>query len=146
MTRRQFLSIFLLGGAAVTAGGMLTALGRFMQPTLVTSGPGPVDAGLPGDYAVGSLTPVEPARAYMGRDERGLYAILAVCTHLGCTPRLEGEIFACPCHGSRFRRDGTVLNGPALRPLDRVHIGRLPSGRLYIDPGRIVSADTRLAV
>ncbi len=130
----------------MVAGGALTAIGRFMQPTLVTSGPGPVEAGLPGDYAIGALTLVQGARAYVGRDERGLYAILAVCTHLGCSPRLDGDVFVCPCHGSRFRRDGAIVNGPAARPLDRVMIGQLGNGRLFVDPGKRVSVDYRLAV
>ncbi len=146
MNRRQFLSTFLLGGTAVAVGGAVTAVARFMQPTLLTSEPGPVDAGLPGDYAIGTLDWIESARAYVGRDERGLYAIHAVCTHLGCTPRLDGEIFVCPCHGSRFRRDGTVLNGPAARPLARVQVGQLPNGHLYVDPGHPVQVDFRFPI
>ncbi len=146
MNRRQFLSTFLLGGAAVAVGGALTAVARFMQPTLLTSEPGPVDAGLPGDLMVGSLTWIEGARAYLGRDERGLYAIHAVCTHLGCTPRLEGDAFICPCHGSRFRRDGAVVNGPANRPLNHVQVGQLPNGHVYVDVSHPVQADYRFSI
>ena len=55
------------------------------------------------------------------RDERGaLHHASAVCPHLGCIVRwnsLEGS-WDCPCHGSRFGVDGSVLNGPALGGLD----------------------------
>ena len=55
------------------------------------------------------------------RDERGvLHRASAVCPHLGCIVHwntLEGS-WDCPCHGSRFGTDGSVLNGPALGGLD----------------------------
>jgi Rieske Fe-S protein len=45
-------------------------------------------------------------------------AFSARCTHLGCLiDRSAHDLLVCPCHGSRFRLDGTVANGPALRPL-----------------------------
>jgi glycine/D-amino acid oxidase-like deaminating enzyme/nitrite reductase/ring-hydroxylating ferredoxin subunit len=57
----------------------------------------------------------------MYRDERGtLHSASAVCPHLGCIVHwnsLEGS-WDCPCHGSRFGTDGSVLNGPALGGLD----------------------------
>ncbi len=43
----------------------------------------------------------------------------STCTHAGCkVNQVVGGLIECPCHGSRFRLDGTVAQGPAPRPLD----------------------------
>ncbi|MFC8274715.1 Rieske (2Fe-2S) protein [Streptomyces sp. NPDC057271] len=46
-------------------------------------------------------------------------AFSAICTHQGCTvAKVENGTIDCACHGSRFRiTDGSVVNGPATRPL-----------------------------
>ncbi len=46
----------------------------------------------------------------------------AVCPHLGCIVKWNGQekTFDCPCHGSRFGADGSLLKGPAQRGLDQV--------------------------
>ncbi|CUS93988.1 ubiquinol-cytochrome c reductase iron-sulfur subunit [Candidatus Kryptonium thompsonii] len=71
------------------------------------------------------------------REEDGFYALLAVCTHLGCTPRwLSSENkFKCPCHGSGFRKSGINFEGPAPRPLERVKITLAEDGQILIDKG-----------
>lgn len=56
------------------------------------------------------------------RDERGAYALSLVCTHLGCTVIVSARELVCPCHGSRFDRQGKVLNGPADRSLKRMQV------------------------
>ena len=43
----------------------------------------------------------------------------AICTHLGCiVGQVKDGTINCPCHGSEFRiTDGSVVRGPAVRPL-----------------------------
>jgi Rieske Fe-S protein len=47
-------------------------------------------------------------------------AIDAVCSHQSCTVTgADGSAYVCPCHGSRYDRNGRVLNGPATAALRR---------------------------
>jgi Rieske Fe-S protein len=47
-------------------------------------------------------------------------AIDANCTHEGCTVSgADGTVYVCPCHGSRYNRDGQVIQGPARASLRR---------------------------
>ena len=62
------------------------------------------------------LTVVEGA--LVRRDAAGVRAWSSRCTHLGCRiERVDGGEAVCPCHGSRYRADGSVASGPATRPL-----------------------------
>lgn len=61
-----------------------------------------------------------------------IHALLDRCNHRGCSlseGELDGTSITCPCHGSRFALDGTLLRGPATasqRSLEtRVHEGRI---------------------
>ena len=58
----------------------------------------------------------------VNREEGGeLRAVSAVCTHLGCLVSWSPaeRSWDCPCHGSRFSPDGTVVQGPAVEDLRR---------------------------
>ena len=69
------------------------------------------------------------------RDGDDLRAVSLTCTHLGCVMGKSGEGFACPCHGSRFHRDGRVLKGPAARPLDNFRVQVTEDERVFVDMG-----------
>ena len=58
-----------------------------------------------------------------------LLALYKVCTHLGCLYNwnAQEEIFICPCHGSQFELDGTYIQGPAPRSLDRFAVQLIDS-------------------
>ncbi|HWJ94013.1 MAG TPA: (2Fe-2S)-binding protein, partial [Telluria sp.] len=60
------------------------------------------------------------------RDEAGaLHAVSATCTHMGCVVHFNSaeRSWDCPCHGSRFGTDGSVLHGPAVKALAPVEPG-----------------------
>ena len=84
------------------------------------------------DRAVQSLTPGEggifdsdEGKVAVCRDRNGVvHACSAVCTHLGCDVRWNSgeQSWHCPCHGSRFSPDGSVINGPAVSDLRKVPV------------------------
>lgn len=64
------------------------------------------------------------------RDESGtLHALAPHCTHMGCLVAFNTaeKSWDCPCHGSRFGYDGKVLQGPALKDLERKAVRDLPA-------------------
>ncbi len=82
---------------------------------------------------------------YVERDVRGSAWIASVggelraydprCTHLGCSYSWSDESrrFECPCHGGRFTLDGTVVDGPPPRPLDRLPL-KVEGGTVFVRP------------
>jgi len=85
-----------------------------------------VRAQVPADAVVG-LSVVGPALVNRAADG-AVRAYSARCTHLGChIDRVAGGEAVCPCHGSRFRADGTVASGPATRNLAALRIEADPA-------------------
>jgi nitrite reductase/ring-hydroxylating ferredoxin subunit/uncharacterized membrane protein len=61
-----------------------------------------------------------------------LHALANRCSHRGCSlheGRIENETIICPCHGSTFRLDGSIVTGPATSPQ--------PTFQIRVDDGII---------
>jgi cytochrome b6-f complex iron-sulfur subunit len=147
LNRRSFLTWLTRGSLAAAA---LAALGQTLR-FLAYEPPGAVSdviaLGLPSNFPPASLVYVADARVYVGRDRGGLWAMDAVCTHLGCLVQ-QGEEggFVCPCHNSGFDSQGNALNGPATKPLRFLYLWLDEESTLTVDRSRSVEPSTRLRV
>lgn len=124
VNRREFLNmawLASLGFITLSVGGVtiLFAYPRFKEGEFG------------GISTVGTVADLPPVDAPPGNDPAlklwlthpaaGVIALYKVCTHLGCLyawSDQEGR-FMCPCHGSQFEYNGTYIQGPAPRSLDR---------------------------
>jgi len=137
MGRKSFLSfagwLSFFGFIAISTIGTL----RSMFPRVLFEPPTKFKAGFPKDYVVGEVSEkyVDEHRVWIIREAEGFYALIAICTHLGCTPRwLAAENkFKCPCHGSGYYKSGVNFEGPTPRPLERAEITLGDDGQIVVD-------------
>jgi cytochrome b6-f complex iron-sulfur subunit len=145
--RRDFLTRAAFWTTAGTLG--LAALGilRMPMPGVLPGRAGAIKIGMPGDYPVSS-DPVRVAgqNLFVVHDTDGFWAVSAICTHLGCIVADNGNGFACPCHGSRFSRDGKVLQGPAPSPLRWYELSLAADGQLLVNTAKTVPAGSKYAL
>jgi cytochrome b6-f complex iron-sulfur subunit len=137
--RRGILSLAGWGAMIGCLNVGILAWVRSMFPRVLFEPPTAFKAGYPGDYQVGEVSEkyMKDQRVWIIRSSIGFYAIIGVCTHLGCTPRWLGPEakFKCPCHGSGFKKDGTNFEGPAPRPLEHAKITLADDGQILVDKG-----------
>jgi glycine/D-amino acid oxidase-like deaminating enzyme/nitrite reductase/ring-hydroxylating ferredoxin subunit len=115
LTLRQSLPRLVKENAQVGA--------RFVGDRLRHADKRPIENLRPGE---GAIVEHDGERVAAARDEDGtLHAVSARCTHLGCLVNWNNaeRSWDCPCHGSRFGLDGTVLEGPAVHRLERKPLG-----------------------
>jgi len=144
--RRDFLGLAATWSAIGAIGMALVGALRLPMPSVFPESQSRVKLGPLAKFLTADVTPLPKQRAWIFRDPNGLYAISAVCTHLGCiVTRQEGK-FECPCHGSLFDANGNVVSGPAPRALDYLDLSISPDGQLVVDQQKTVGADVRLEV
>jgi cytochrome b6-f complex iron-sulfur subunit len=126
-SRREFLyyiwgaSIALLLGET-TAGIIWFSLPRFKEGTF-----GGIFNITPDKVPAADVAPtnIPEGRFWISNvQDEGLVVLFGVCTHLGCLPKWvdNNNRFECPCHGSKYQKDGHYIEGPAPRSLDRFPI------------------------
>ncbi len=124
MNRREFLTYAWGASLGMLALGTGVVSFFFMYPRFKAGEFG-------GKFFMGPASAVPPTDAapigmsdgkfwWVNVEGEGPKALYMVCTHLGCLYKWVGENnrFECPCHGSKFTREGLYIEGPAPRSLD----------------------------
>ena len=124
VNRREFLAYSWSAAVGIVTAQSLVATGLLMYPRFKAGEFG-------GDFLLGSssgLPSLEAApqsdpigKFWLVNTDEGPRALYMVCTHLGCLYKWvdANKRFECPCHGSKFTREGDYLEGPAPRSLDQ---------------------------
>jgi len=148
ISRRDFLNEVTLGALGIAGLGSVAVTYQFFSPNVLFEPPTTFRAGNPDLYPVHSVTFLLDQQVYIVRMPEGFYAVSAVCTHLGCITAWhpEHELIECPCHGSKFKPDGTKIEGPAPRPLPHFGISLTADGELLVDKLQIVKSTDVLRV
>lgn len=124
----------IAGGGLLAASGVF-GLGILLQYLGYQSEPPPqteFDLGPASRYPLGSRTNLADVPAILIHSESGFSALSLVCTHLGCTLEQKPDGFTCPCHGSHFSANGTVLRGPAAKSMVSLQIEQDKQGHLIL--------------
>ncbi len=80
-----------------------------------------------------AFTDVTLGGCWLVRDGERVSALSTVCPHAGCAVDWDAAkaSFYCPCHDSRFAKDGTRQSGPSPRPLDALDVD-VRAGRVRV--------------
>ncbi len=124
VNRQEFLNLAWLASLGfvvlqITAGTVVFAYPRLKEGEfggIFTYGP---VSGLPAADAAPQNFP--KVKVWISNNPEGLFALYKVCVHLGCIYGWNDQEFKfiCPCHGSQYQHNGTYIQGPAPRSLDR---------------------------
>lgn len=136
--RRDFLIAVGNSAIGLAAAGSLAVSYEFMVPKALRQPAMAFKAGSVASYEQGVDSRwLDKERVFIVRREKSLYALIGICTHLGCIPPWQpGDgLFYCPCHGSKFSITGDVLRGPAREPLYRPPIAVDAEGVLRVGTG-----------
>ena len=142
LTRRNFLVKLGLGSVAVAGLGTSVFAYQYLSPNVLYEPSPTVNAGKPDQYPLDSVTLDPQTGIYVVHSPEGFYALSATCTHLGCLTGYKPDqgIIACPCHGSKFRKDGTKIEGPAPKPLPWLRMWVSDEGELMVDRSAQIAA------
>jgi cytochrome b6-f complex iron-sulfur subunit len=144
LTRRDLAGRLAFGSFWAATGAALVGMVKLLMPAVMPEASTRVKLGHPDEYPPGTTKVFADKNLFVFSEPDGMYAISAICPHLGCivSPLPEGQ-FDCPCHGSKFNARGEVFTGPSPRGLDWLEIHRAPNGILYADTASNVPMGTK---
>lgn len=147
LSRRRLLTVGVFGVGGLIGAVYIVAILRYIVPLGTSGNTGYENVGPTSQFA-----PHVPLRVPLGVNAQGqnptggawiiqhsatsYTAFDMHCTHLSCPYNWTGGtsptgVFACPCHGSVFAKDGAVINGPAFIPL-RKRAVRVQGANLFV--------------
>lgn len=144
ISRREFIwyawfssiALFLAGSAGAT---LAYAYPRFKEGEFG----GQFVVGAADDFPPGSVTPMRDGKFFLVNVDGEFRAFYQVCTHLGCLVRyVEGSGYRCPCHGSQFALDGTLVASPAPRDMDQFPV-EVVDGQIVVDTATRIRGQNR---
>ncbi|HXY14444.1 MAG TPA: Rieske 2Fe-2S domain-containing protein [Terriglobales bacterium] len=148
LDRRSFFVKLGLGSLSIATAGTAVFAYQFLSPNVLYEPSPIINAGKPESYPLDSVTLDVNSGIYIIHAKEGFLSLSAVCTHLGCLTAWKPElgIIACPCHGSKFKRDGQKIEGPAPRPLPWYRVWVSDEGDLMVDRSTAVRSSQFLRV
>jgi len=137
MNRREFVTYAWAAalGLLTLEGGLATY--QFMYPRFKAGEFG-------GKFDIGVASAVPPTDAppkpapagkyWLVNTDAGPKALYMVCTHLGCLYKWapSNNRFECPCHGSKYTREGFYIEGPTPRSLDQFIVEVVDDGNTAV--------------
>jgi cytochrome b6-f complex iron-sulfur subunit len=146
--RRDFLNGIAATALLAAAAGATAVTIDYLSPNVLFEPPTSFRIGVPESFAVNSVTYFPEQQVYVVRGPNGFTVLSAICTHLGCITQYDQDLdlIACPCHGSRFTKNGRVVHGPAPNPLPHFAVRLMPDGNLMVDKLEIVPPEQILKV
>ena len=146
MPRRDFLGLAAWWSAAAALLFAFFGAMRLPKAAVLPSPSKKFKVSLPASLGSGqAYIPMGRAVAVY-KEGNQVYAISTICTHLGCIVKATENGFDCPCHGSKFAKDGSVLKGPAPKALPWLEVKHTGGDNFLIDEGKIVAMGTSVNV
>ena len=138
--RRKFLLKFSWTGLGIFLTAFSAAVLKFFWPRVSNRPDSSVQVGFPDDYRPGQVVYLPDRKLFIARNAKGLLALSARCTHLGCMVvwNRDHQMFLCPCHGGKYDAEGRNVEGPPPRPLDLYALRIDENGFLVVDEDMVI--------
>ena len=132
-SRRDFLALLWQGSLGLSGLLGMAGFARFLSYTPSQVSETRFDLGPVEQFSTSSITIIQKAQTAIIPTQDGFEALSLICPHLGCQVENNPDGFECPCHGSVFLEDGSLVRGPAFQPLHKFHLELSAEGHLILD-------------